>query len=157
MRSLAISLLLLLAACSASGPSFNEANLKSDQATIIVYRQDRFLGFAGYFDVDVNGKPYCKIDNAGFFVVKSNSKTEISSSIWDQPGTSRITINAKPHDIYYVRMEMDGSKQVAGALGGLSGQLIAEGAASTGGPFLFTKVDPEIAKQELKNLKQDCL
>lgn len=153
------SLLMLpiLVACAANGPVFNEANFKSNDATIIVYRQDRFMGFAGYFDVDVNGIPYCHVHNASFFVTKATEKTEISSSIWNQPGTSRIFVDANPKSIYYVKMEMDGSKQVAGAMGGLGGQLIAEGAASTGGPFIFTRVDPEFAKQELAGLKQDCI
>ncbi len=153
-----LSLLLLLAACNASGPSFNESLLSvGDDSTVVVYRNNKFLGAAGYFEIDVNGIPACKLHNQGFYVIKSNGNINISSSIWNQPGTSLIQLKTVPGQAYFVRMEMDSDKQVAGGLGGIGGQMIAENVSNNAGPFVFTQVDRSTAIKELNTLKQDCI
>lgn len=159
MRRLGLLLTGFLSACSAAGPVFDRSVLENKSgATLVIYRVNAFQGSAGYFDIDVNGIPACKLLNASFYISERPAgDIHVSSSIWNSPGTSRIRMKAEPHHRYFVRMEMDGSKQLAGALGGLSGQLLAEGMASTGGPFIFTLLPEQQALEELKGLNQDCL
>lgn len=153
MRYLVV--LFLLAACTATGPSFNEGNLpKGNGATIVIYRPYAPLALAGYFDIDINGQKTCNLYPDGFFVRSGLYKdVTISSSIFDQPGTSRIVIPTKPKHVYYVSMEINNDKQMISVFSGLIGRLATEGSSSQSGPFIFTLVDEEKAKQDLSKLR----
>lgn len=158
MRSLL--LILLLTGCTATGPVFNEAALPSgDQSTLVIYRPDAYLGAgAGLYSIDINGETACRLHTGSFFVVRNaKDKIIVSSSIWSDPGTSRISVDAKPKHTYYIKMLPDNAKQVAGVAGGLAGLIAAEGISNTGGPFIFSSVDDQTAKNELSKLKQDCI
>lgn len=149
---------LLLAGCAmqASGPLFSGPT-KSEGATLILYRDNSYYGNFGKLPFEINGEKACELHNSSFYTQSGlHGKFTISASVWDMPGTSRLMINAKGNEIYYVRWNIDSSKQVASGFGGFFGQLAAEGAANTGGPYIFTIIEPSIAKQELKNLRQDC-
>lgn len=152
--------LLMLAGCAANGIEFNESEIpKTNGATIVVYRPMAYLGAgAGLYTVGVNGNDACRLHPGSFFLVNDAiGKTEVTASIWSDPGTSRIPINAKSGEIYYIKMEPNDVKQAAAMGAGLVGLLIAEGISSTSGPFIFTEIDDNQAKNELSGLKQDCV
>lgn len=112
---------------------------------------------AGLYGIDVNGISACKLHPGSFFIINAQKEVNISSSVWDMPGTSNISFKIEPKKIYYVRMDSSAGKQGAGALGGLVGALVAEGITKENGPFLFTLMDEKQAKEELYNLRQDCI
>lgn len=149
---------LFLYGCSATGPAFNESMLpKNNGAAVVVYRPAAYSGSATGWDVHIEDKT-CSLHYASYWTHSGlRGLTHITAEHWAAPGTSRITVDAKSHGIYYLRLEVDGGKTVAGALGGVAGYMVAEGMASTGGPFIFTSVEPIQAKQELESLHQDCL
>lgn len=158
MRYLVI--LLFLSACSATGPTFNGVVVSNDKATVIVYIKSWQSGAPASigWPVDVNGISGCSLHMNGYLSKQIDpGQITISSSVFTSPGTSRITFNANPANVYYIMIELDEMKNVAAFSGGLAGQIIAEGLSSTGGPFLLTKVDPKQAKNDLKGLKQDCI
>lgn len=160
MRKIIYFLPVFLFGCVANGPLYKAPeSVSREKATLIIYRPDLFMGSAGYYEVDINNITRCKLHNNGYLIAEeSPGVIEISSSIWNQPGTSRIKINAKPQEVYYVRMEMDSGKQVTGAIAGFAGQLLAEGASSTGGPFVFSLMHPDHAKGQLQTvrLESEC-
>lgn len=152
-----ILLLLSLAACTTSGPKFSSVSPIADKTTIVVYRSQSFIGMAGYFPVDVNGKEECNLSYQAFFVRHyAPGEINITSELWHSPGTSRIGIKGERGKVHYVRISPDSGKAMSGTFGGFAGYLVAEGTSSTGGPFIFTYMKPEEAKKELADLNQDC-
>lgn len=161
MSRFLILALLALAGCTAAGPVFNESSLSKDgeTATIVVYRDNWYQGpvIAGWY-IDVNGVSSCGLKPDGFFAKQvSPGEIVISSSMFGAPGTSRIAINAKAGEIYYILMELDGGKNIAMASGGLAGGLMAEAASNHGGPFIFSRIDKNTAIKTLSSRHQDCL
>lgn len=147
--------LLFLSGCAASGPEYNEAHHSSG---VIIYKPSSAIGMgAGLYEIDLNGKRQCKLHPGSYFVSDIVGDVTISSSSWDMPGTSKISFKAWPGKTYFVRMDTNDGKQIAATAGGLVGALSAEAFSSTGGPFIFTLVEPNQAKSELQGLKQDCL
>lgn len=156
-----ISGVSLLVACTASGPTFDKAAISpSNKANIIVYIKSWQSGAPASigWPVDINGISGCNLHMNGYLLKQVDpGQTTITASVFSSPGTSRITFKTAPGNTYYIQMELDGAKNMAGVLGGLAGQLVAEGVSSTGGPFLFTRVEVQQAIQDLAGLKQDCL
>lgn len=151
---------LLLAACSPQGALYSEAKPDPKTATVIIYRPDRVFGAATYFYIDINGTKACSLAKGGYFTRHTpDSKMTISSSMFSVPGTSRTTLNLQRNHVYYLRMELNGAKQMGGAIGGMVGALVAEGVSDTAGPYLFTLIDEQQAKQELQGLRleEGCL
>jgi hypothetical protein len=155
-----VILLLVLAACTARGPTFNESSVPigDNATTLVVYRPTGFTGAATGWDVDINGATHCNLHNGAFYIDSLPlGKINISSSIWSAPGTTRLSFVGKPKTVYYVRLEADGGKAAASILAGAAGMFAAEGVSSTGGPFLLTLVEEQEAMQEIKGMNQDCL
>lgn len=159
MRALLV--LLFLTACSANGPQFGELNLsKADQPALVVYRPSHLWASGNFFEIDIDGVPTCKIFNGGFYVAKNikNKTVNVSSSMFAVPGTSRILVDIEPKKTHYVKIELNDSKQAMGIGAGLVGMLVAEGGPDPSGPFIFTLVDEDQAKRDLKSirLEENC-
>lgn len=141
-----VLLMLLLTGCSATGPAFDRSMVRDN---LVIYRPDGF--YSGIFQIEVNGRPVCKLKKAGYVVVKdSNRELNITSEIWDMPGVSRLTVINKGDT--YVRADVDADKQAAGVVGGY----IGEAMHGMTGPYIFTEVPESQALRELEGLKRDC-
>lgn len=156
MRYLILSL-FALSACSSVGPTYKE-NMLGD-ASIVVYRQAGVAGIGGW-DVEFNGILACDLHGDSFF--KKSIKpgiVNIASSLWGEPGTSRISVETKPNQITFIRVSPDNKKVAAAMAAGMIGRLLMEGASSTGGPFIFTQMPSKNAKEELKglHLEESCI
>lgn len=152
-----VAALMALSGCTSTGPvysSLKPGRPPSGMAQVIVYETSSLRLSPIY--VDMNGESACAL--SGFFVkdVPAGPVT-LSSSIWDMPGTSRLTIDAKPGKRYYVKFQMDTGKSLGFGAFGLLGAAVAEGASSHGGPYLIEAIDEKIATEELQSLKKaDC-
>lgn len=144
---LIVSVTTLITSCSATGPVYND-----QKGNLIIYRPSHSIYSMSKFQIDFNNETKCKLSNGGFYVTNIKDNINISASIWDIPGTSKIV--AKPNS--FIRVEPEKSIAFAGGAFGLLGQVVAE-KSSTSGPFPLTLVPAEQAKQELKGLHQDCM
>lgn len=148
---------LLLTACSSIGPTYQENMLNG--ASIVVYRQAGIAGVGGW-DVEFNGILACDLHGDSFFrkSVKPGI-VNIASSLWGEPGTSRISVEAKPNQITFIRISPDNSKVASAMAAGMIGRLLMEGVSSTGGPFIFTQMPSKEAKEELEglHLEESCI
>lgn len=144
-------LLIALTACSATGPVY------TNQKGIIVYRDKQLVGQIGSWEVESNGVHACDLHGESYFILPPNGQTTLTASKALMPGTSQITFNADKEKTSYIRLELNKDKEAAVALSGYVGALLAEGVSSSGGPFVFTLINEQQAKQELQDLKQDCI
>lgn len=154
----ALILLLFLTACSATGPEFKDVSIpvSKDSATVVIYRPKAtpLFGEGGMYSVEVNGQEKCMLHNSAFLVAdKLSGVVNVSSSVWSEPGTTRIKFQTRPGKISYVRMQMNDSRQATAILTGYVGLWITEGVSSQSGPFVFTLVEESQAKEELKALR----
>ena len=153
-----LSLLLFLSACTAVGPLY-DASKMSKSGAIILYRPMMYLGNgAGLYDVELDGKTTCRLHPGSFWVITpKGGDVTISSSIWSDPGTSKISVKTDDKRVRYVKMLPNNDKQIIGVTAGLIGLLVAEGVSESSGPFLFAEIEREQAEIELATLKQDCI
>lgn len=151
--------LLLLSACTASGANFESFSVpKSDRATVIIYRDNPFYALFATLSFQVNEKNVCALHNSSFYIQQNiEGPITISASTWDLPGTSILTFNTKPKEVYYVKMNVNSEKQIIGGISGMAGTLISEKSSTIKGPYIFTLMDSNMAKNELSNLKRDCI
>lgn len=135
MRKLVFMALFSLAGCaSVGGAVYSPPQTPAKgMAQLVVYENSAWKKTSQ--EVDINGVTACSLVQGGFFIrnVPAGSTT-ISSSIWDLPGTSRLTVNAQAGHRYYVRVQYDL-------------------AAARVGPFAIDNVDEGTAKSELRSLK----
>ena len=151
MKYSLLAILFTLSACSAVGPLYKN-DLHNGQ--VVIYRPSGWTGAATGWDVEINGTLHCNLHYASYFIADvPEGPVKLSSSIWSAPGTSRLSFNASPKEKYYVRLEADGAKAASTVLAGVAGMVAAEGASSTGGPFLFNVVDESNAVMELQGLR----
>jgi len=148
---------LLLAGCASVGPTYTElAPLPPSHgmAQIVVYQPPAAIRLSSTA-VDINGVPGCEIATGTFFYkdVPSGSMT-ISSSIWNMPGTSRLTIPTILGKRYYIKFQMDMGKSMSFGALGFVGALASEGVSSGGGPFLIESVNEEVALRDLQSLSR---
>lgn len=139
---------LLLAACAPEGIKYVEP----DKNRMIIYKPQNWANSRSgtRVPVQINGILACDLHDGSYFTAPLTKNT-LSISLWDMPGTSRFTTSHR-----YVRIELDGDKKAAMALGGLLGSLMAEGLSEKSGQFKFTEVDQSTAKKELQLLVSDC-
>jgi hypothetical protein len=149
MKRVLVLIPLLLGACAATGGNYHEA-VSPDKATVVVYRTSGV--YQREFGIEVSGK-VCSLKQDGFYVSKHKGSVAISGTMWDAPGTSRYTFDAKPGRVYYVNVE----RKLANAAGGFLGGLISEGTSKQSGPFDIGLVDAARAKRELADLHEDCV
>ena len=140
---------LCLTACNATGPVYNEADIKDN---LVIYRPTGVIASARTYHISINGQQVCKLGNGGFFTTNINGQTELSADAPDMFGTSRITVTPPS----YIRIEAKSGKFLAGGFAGLVGMGAAQITDDTPGPYKLTAVTPEQAKSELKGLNRDC-
>lgn len=145
-----ILLALLLGACTATGPVYNEADVKEN---LIIYRPSHTLASARTFHIAINSEAVCKLGNGGFFATNLATAAEVSADAPDMPGTARLKVSPPA----YVRVEANSSKFLATGFGGLLGMGTAEAASNSPGPYILTQIPPEQARAELQGLKRDCM
>lgn len=155
-RTITLSLIALLGGCSATGPAYRDAAYRDAQsASLVIYRPSSVVYISKDFPVAVNGVDVCRLSNAGYTRVPvTSSQTTITGSLWNSPGTSRLTIDTSKHKTYYVKVE-GGANIMGGAIGGFIGQLGAE-AVNGSGPFDISLVPKEQALIELADIKGQC-
>lgn len=150
MKTLSLLSLLLLTACAGTGDIYRSTVVPETKAQVVVYRPSSFVGSGYSPNVEINGRPTCRLANGSFFVRNLNpGQTTLSASAWDLPGTSRLSFDTRAGQQYFVRTSFDSSKVGAFALGGMTGALINESAASNKGPYFITLVPEGIAKGEV--------
>ena len=152
-------LTLAISACSAKGPTYhaNQASMKAPGATmsqIIIYRPDQFVYSMRQPGVEINGMKSCDLPNNSFFIRDiAAQQTTVSASLWDMPGTSRLTFTPQAGGRYYIRIAPDGGKMAAGMIGGIVGTFAAEGYSENAGPFAISLLDEQTAGTEITFLK----
>jgi hypothetical protein len=120
----------------------NAITANKDQATIVVYRPSRYEWTGRYYPININGIEVCNLGDASFFTKQMNAgDVNISSSVWDAAGTSRLAIKAKPGRIYYVKILPANYTIIS---------------QWNHGPFEFNLIDESQAKQDLSGLHVDC-
>lgn len=145
---------VVLAACTAGGPAYKDVLFKEKETALIVYRPMGYLGAgAGQYILTVDDRE-CRLNPGSFYYAPIHEgKTLIE---YDD---SKKTIMAKANTVHYVKIATNDDTNnavIAGAaLGGLIGASIAESASD--GYFHIKETPAEIAKEELAELKQDCL
>jgi len=152
LRSGVIALCILLSACSATGPTYSSLDssprrLAAQNVELVVYRPSSFALMARAPDVEINGVNTCELSNGSFFTREIELRSvAITASLWDMPGTSRLSFKPQAGKRYFVRVSTD-------VVGGYIGLAIAEGASSRGGPFVIDLLDEQAALPELQPLK----
>lgn len=161
MKKLLI-VLLLLSGCSGAGPAYSTVGdgfIKphSGMAKLIIYRESNLLNISARYWVELNGSEVCKLHNGSFLMkdVRPGS-TEIASSNFGSYGTSRLTIDTKPGQVIYVKMEINTQRAMTGVLGGMIANAIDEGVSENNGPVYLGVVNPESAKAEMASMNLDC-
>lgn len=151
MNKIFLGLVLFLSACSATGPLYHDTQL----ASLVIYRPSSAIYISKDFPVAVNGVDVCDLSNAGFTRIPvTSNQTTITGSLWNSPGTSRLTIDTSKHKTYYVKVE-GGANIMGGLIGGFIGQLGSEGVNGSG-PFDITLVPKDQALIDLKDIKGQC-
>lgn len=144
-------ILLLLAGC-AQGPQWSAPPTVEHGKAQIVLFEPKSLRLSSTA-VDLNGQHGCDVAAGGYFVLNvPPGEQTLSASIWDMPGTSRLTVNAKAGQRYYVRLDYDFGKGAAFGGLGLPGALAVEGASSHGGPFTIELIDQKTALDALPSM-----
>jgi hypothetical protein len=140
--------LMILAGCagkpasSGSGIIINAA--PPDRALVIVYRTSAFDHSARMPGIAINGVHACDLADGHALVREVEpGNTAISTSLWDWPGTSTITVAVERGETYYIRMAPNPDKRMAGMVGGHPGVWLAEALAERRGPFLLDLVPAE--------------
>lgn len=147
-----LAVLLLLAACSASGPMYQP--IKAD-GQIVVYRPIGWQGKAYRAYIDINGGTACKLAEGGYYIINGyHDPIIISSSVFGMPGTSRITVKPDPKKATYLKIELSDGRGIANIAGGLAAGAAYEAAADTSGPYIFTVMPDD---HELQGMHQDCM
>lgn len=158
MRYLMVMAAAALVAGCASGPSYMETARQMQPpapgaARVAIYRPAGDMYPLRSPGVDINGLPACDLASGGIFVRDiAPGRVTVSSSLWDSPGTSRLSFNAAPGTTYHVRLAVDFGKSF-GALAGLPGMLAAEAVSDRGGPFTIGIVEPASVSAELAEAK----
>lgn len=154
-------LLLLLSGCmqKPAGPFYDVSSVPNKgTATIVVYRNERkLMNQDGLLNVNINGVVSCNLVNGAYTEAKNiHGDATISVTGWDEPGTARLTINTKPNNIYYIRLDEKTERSMAGFVGGFVGKIAEEIVSDKGGPTRMVTVLPDTAKFELGLKRQYC-
>lgn len=173
LRHLTICLIiLLLADCTASGPTYSslpETALqpKEGMARFVIYRPESFKYFLRPLSVRVNGTQVCDLKNGSFFIRDMAPwRLTLSAHLSHMPGTSWIKMNSEAGHAYYIRLHVDDAKFAAGLPGsGMDEDMAAldtikavANPAPDAGPFLIKIVEQKEVLPELQALKEsvDC-
>jgi hypothetical protein len=95
--------------------------------------------------IEINAVATCDAHNQhAFTYVVAAGPVALAASLWNQPGTSRLSWTAEAGKTYFVRVK-SADKNWAGLLG-MAGTLAAEAASERAGPFDIDLAD-EAASQ----------
>jgi hypothetical protein len=159
MKNLFIVLFsVLITGCAATGPGYlqttSESSIPANRAELIFYRPSGFILSARSPSIEISGQSSCDLPQGGFFKKNVQSgNINISTSLWDIPGTSRLNFQATAGERYAIRVSPDTGKVMSGALFGYAGLIIAEATSSRGGPFQMDLMRVESATTELSKTK----
>ncbi|MDX1526956.1 MAG: DUF2846 domain-containing protein [Pseudidiomarina maritima] len=147
----ALGIIVSLTGCSATGPKFTETEAPEvNKAKVYFYRPWAMLDGAASPVVQINGVDSFEIGNGGFHVIDLSPGNTIIAvkeggfmSNW-RAGPLQISFDAQANNTYFVRLTaaLDNAAYVGGV-------------ASISGNYSLGLVNPEIAKQELRETKKN--
>jgi hypothetical protein len=106
------------------------APLPKSQARVKIHRESNIMGMAVDVRVMIDGKEVAGLSNDETEVFNIPAGThEIAVDHWSHPGTSKLTLNAKPGMVYDVTVAVRGEAAAAGMMFGIVGT-VAESAAN---------------------------
>ena len=146
-KSLFLTILFLTGCASANGPSYQPD--KISKGDVVVYRASEFA-VPRTPSVVINGRT-CELPPHSYVVAPASKVVEISATLWDTPGTSRIDFKPDPKETNYVSLRFDRSKNWGGAFGA-AGSLIAN--STGGGPVDMRREYPDLAVKELSGARE---
>ena len=97
-----LSILLLLASCSATGPVFKQAPSNENAATVYFYREYAFAGSVFSVDVSVDGKDVISLSNESYFPYQAKPGVldiKAKGGIMER----RLSLKVEPGKHYFVR------------------------------------------------------
>lgn len=162
MKNLILASLLLLSACSATGPTYSTLDgtvTKASTGTskIVIYREANFINGGARYWVELNGVEVCKLHQASFLIHDVHPGiVNVAASNFGSLGTSRMTVEVKPGQTVYVKMAVNGSRATVGVLGGLIASAAEEGIENNSGPVFLGEVSKQVASQEMAAMNMDC-
>lgn len=157
MKKIIFLLMVAISGCSASGEQYSDAKIPA--SSVIVYRPGGIIGFAGTYTVNINAEARCQLHNSSFYIDKNTgNEMQFTASRFLAPGTTKLTLHPKQGQTYYVRMEDNTAKSASVIGGGYIGMAIGDAVSDNSGPYIFTLVDPQAAKEEIKSmhLEREC-
>ncbi|WP_440877642.1 DUF2846 domain-containing protein [Thalassotalea sp. PLHSN55] len=148
---LLVSMLLLLSACSATGPKFSQLeSLDINQAKVYIYRPWAMLDGAAAPTVQINGTDRFNLSNGGYEVItlspgthKFTVKKGAFMSNW-RADEMNIEYKFEANKNYFVRLSAE--LQDAGVYGSV---------ISISGSYGFALINESFAINELKEVKKN--
>lgn len=138
-KSVAVYAALSLTACMLAGcgggtgpeaEALASAPLPKSHARVKIHRESNVMGMAVDVRVTIDGREVAGLgnDETKVFTVPAGTH-QITVDHWSHPGTSKLTINAKPGTLYDVEVAVRGEAAAAGLMFGIVGTA-AESAAN---------------------------
>ena len=145
-----LAMLVLLIGCSATGPKFTAIEAPEvNKAKVYFYRPWAMLDGAAAPTVQINGVDSFEISNGGFHEIDLNPGNTIITvkeggfmSNW-RAGQLQITFDAAANNTYFVRLTA-----------AIENATFVGGVASISGNYSLGLIEPESAKQELRETKK---
>lgn len=143
-----------------SGPTydsmFQNASPQTENSRIVVFRKQAFTGlYDRAWDIKVDSQIIGAL-RAGTFVYVDcpPGDHDLSLHLWDEPGTSRASIDTTGGHAYFFDAELNSnaSKMDVGAAFGLVGMAVASGMTDNRGPISFTPVDEATGQAAIASL-----
>jgi hypothetical protein len=163
-QTIAILVSIALSLCSCthtrSGPTydsmFQNASPQTENSRIVVFRNQAFTGlYDRAWDIKVDGQIIGAL-RAGTFVYVDCPPGHhgLSLDLWDEPGTSRASVDTTGGHAYFFDAELNSnaSKMDAGAAFGLVGMAAAASTTDNRGPIDFTPVDEVTGLADIASL-----
>lgn len=153
-----IGLILLLSACSATGPKFRQVIattpvVKTDMARLYFYRNDLFTLGGRTAPITINDIAAGNCDNAGFFYVDvMPGAHRLKTELPDFPGRYILDFMAEAAKTYYLKITPRDDAIAAGLILGVVGMAIESGGSDKGGAYTLTVMDEVQAVRELVKL-----
>lgn len=147
---------LLLSGCAATGASFSESvtPIRTDRASLVIYRPDAFQNSARNARVSVNNLKVAEVEHKGFVILELPPGYQtITVDMWDSPGSCSLQANLEPATRYYFEIGPRLASGIAGAAFGLIGQAIETSGRMCGGSYVIFPVEPRWALDALRDLK----
>ena len=177
-QAVGCALAILLSACAASGPTFEETTgiaelIPDGKARIVFFRtRDSALYIARHAAVSLDGEKVGATGYGSFFVYDVDSgQHRVRADMWDMRGQCELAFSATAGERYYFQVESRSESFGAFASGDLATQLFttnvflntAGGVSAVaaesygkqcGGAFRMYPVDPQTAIPRLQSLRR---